>query len=282
MSHNFAATLNQIDVLKPPILKIDGRNYRNLQLSQATPYIHGTSYYTQTDSICYEDECSDIYELPDGSYQLSLTIPKSYHHRIIGHMGSTLSKLESDTGCAIEIPKFQSDSEVVIVKGYTQGGIQSVKNRIEIILESSPEASEVTHFISIPLSSPGITAALREFKHRTLGASARGIEESVFLDPAKLHITVCALKLHSREDMLRACTVFSNRVPAVIESCFDNRPVSVELKGANCMNDDASDVHVVYADVEVVGRKGALQIFADQVSKIICCCQIAPKYNALY
>ena len=268
MSHSFAAKLNEIDVINPPISKIDGRNYRNLQFYQATPHIPAASYCTETDCISYEDECSDIYELPDGSYQLTLTIPKSYHHRIIGHMGSTLKKLESDTGCAIEIPKFQSDSEVVIVKGTTQRGIQSVKNRIEIIIETSPEASEVTHFISIPISSPGISAALREFKHRILGASARGVEESIFQDAAKLHITVCALKLHSNEDIQRACTLFNDRVQGLAESCFDNGPVCIELKGANCMNDDSADVHVVYADAEVVGRKEALQVFADQVSSV--------------
>ena len=269
MCQNFAAKLNQIDVINPPISRINGRNYRNLQLSHTTPYIHGTSNYTETDCVSYEEECSDIYELPDGSYQLPLSIPKSYHHRIIGHMGSTLKKLETDTGCVIEIPKFQLDSDVVIVTGSTQRRILSVKNRIEIILESSPVVSEVTHFISIPILSPGITAGLREFKHRILGAAARGVEESIFQDPAKLHITVCALQLHSSEEILRACSIFNNRVPALMESCFDDRPVFVELKGANCMNDDSSDVHVVYADVEVVGRKNALQIFSDQVNSYV-------------
>ena len=69
---------------------------------------------------------------------------------------------------------------------------------------------DYTHFVSIPLATPEVQHQLRALKESVLAdlsAAAAGIEESLFVDERKLHLTLVMLKLYSEERRQQAVRV---------------------------------------------------------------------------
>ena len=264
---NFANKIKKLDIVNPEMLNIEGRCYRNLQSHDGIVSFSNNIYSASTELCLCEDEDLDIFQLSNDQYQLPLTIPRSSHHKIIGHLGKTLSKLRTDSGCQIEIPKLQEELDTVVISGTSRRAIKSVKNRIEMILSRPSrvyDIPDVTHFISIPISSYEIFDRLGEFKRYIMETSDIGIDESIFQDPNKLHLTICTLNLQSKEDLSNALGIFTTQVRYILDNSISEEAI-IRLKGTECMNDDPSDVHVLYALAEMFGSNITLQTLCDQV-----------------
>lgn len=90
-----------------------------------------------------------------------------------------------------------------------------------------------------------------------------GIEESIFIKPATLHLTVLMLKLWSKERVAAAAEVLKG-VNSMLQEALDHRPVAVRLSGVECMKGSPSKAHVLYARVEE----------ADQENRLIRACKV--------
>ncbi|CAN1286096.1 Activating signal cointegrator 1 complex subunit 1 [Linum perenne] len=107
---------------------------------------------------------------------------------------------------------------------------------------------------NIPLVSYGPKAST---SGSSSGRVSRGIDRSIFIKPQTFHLTVLMLKLWNKERVNAASEVLKNIAPKVLEA-LDNQPVSIRLKGLECMRGSLAKARVLYAAVEETGAEGRL------------------------
>lgn len=101
---------------------------------------------------------------------------------------------------------------------------------------------------------------LRSYPPKTSKPSAPselGIEKSIFIKPKTFHLTVLMLKLWNKERVDAAAKVLQNISSKVMEA-LDDRPVSIRLKGLDCMRGSLSKARVLYAPVVEIGSEDRL------------------------
>ncbi|XP_057505210.1 uncharacterized protein LOC130788528 isoform X3 [Actinidia eriantha] len=96
---------------------------------------------------------------------------------------------------------------------------------------------------------------LRALKPSAL--SGLGIERSIFIKPKTFHLTVLMLKLWNKDRVDAAAEVLQSVSSKVVEA-LESRPVSVRLKGLQCMRGSLAKARVLYAPVEEIGSEGRL------------------------
>nr|XP_009786549.1 PREDICTED: uncharacterized protein LOC104234651 isoform X3 [Nicotiana sylvestris] len=84
-----------------------------------------------------------------------------------------------------------------------------------------------------------------------------GIEKSIFIKPKTFHLTVLMLKLWNKDRINAASEVLRNVSPKVIDA-LESQPVSIRLRGLECMRGSPAKARVVYAPVEVIGGEDRL------------------------
>ncbi|GFY97066.1 putative eukaryotic LigT [Actinidia rufa] len=87
--------------------------------------------------------------------------------------------------------------------------------------------------------------------------SGLGIERSIFIKPKTFHLTVLMLKLWNKDRVDAAAEVLQSVSSKVVEA-LESRPVSVRLKGLECMRGPLAKARVLYAPVEEIGSDGRL------------------------
>lgn len=84
-----------------------------------------------------------------------------------------------------------------------------------------------------------------------------GIEKSIFIKPKTFHLTVLMLKLWNKDRVNAAGNLLKSIYPSVMDA-LDNRPLSIRLKGLDCLRGSLAKARVLYAPVEEVGNEGRL------------------------
>ncbi|XP_009609620.2 uncharacterized protein [Nicotiana tomentosiformis] len=133
---------------------------------------------------------------------------------------------------------------------------------------------DYSHFVSLPLAIyPELVNKLINFQNSVLGITEvsksptseskaselfeLGIEKSIFINPETFHLTVLILKLWNKDRFEAAAQVLRSVSPKVLDA-LENRPVSIRLKGLECMRGSPAKAYVVYAPVEVIGGEARL------------------------
>ncbi|KAF4350888.1 hypothetical protein F8388_008070 [Cannabis sativa] len=89
------------------------------------------------------------------------------------------------------------------------------------------------------------------------------IDKSIFIKPKTFHLTVLMLKLWNKERVAAAAKVLQSVSSKVMET-LENRPVSIRLRGLDCMRGSLAKARVVYAPVEEIGSEDRLlQVIID-------------------
>lgn len=100
-----------------------------------------------------------------------------------------------DTGAHIKIPK-QGETGDIIITGVSERDVTSARNRINMIVLQFRDKHQVTHFVSIPVVSEQMKHNFELFKSNILnGPPLRGVDETIFQKPEKLHLTIATLVL---------------------------------------------------------------------------------------
>ncbi|XP_020518252.1 uncharacterized protein LOC105420078 isoform X2 [Amborella trichopoda] len=84
-----------------------------------------------------------------------------------------------------------------------------------------------------------------------------GIDKSIFINPKTFHLTVLMLKLWNEERVATAAEVLQKVSPKVMNALKDH-PISIRLKGLDCMRGSVSEACVLYTPVEEIGGEGRL------------------------
>ncbi|XP_071798171.1 activating signal cointegrator 1 complex subunit 1-like isoform X2 [Asterias amurensis] len=263
-----------MDVLKPPILNIDGRCYRLNPVQRPPEWVEHEDemegYDEMYDDEYNEESCEllDIKETDKG-YTLNLEIPSGFFGHIIGKNKETKKKIERETKTQIVFPKAHSDEDLIVIRGEQKSGIISAKTRIDVIVSSARQREPFTHFLSMPFNSAPTQNKLREFTEDVLRDSRgdEGLDVSLFQKPAKLHLTLGTLVLMSRKEVAQAQELLKQCKQDVINPILQDSFLLVNLKGLEYMNDDPGKVDVLYAKAELKDGSNKLQLICDSVAE---------------
>ncbi|XP_037547033.1 activating signal cointegrator 1 complex subunit 1 [Nematolebias whitei] len=258
-----------MDVLCPPLININGRIYRKNIVKE--------EHYEEEDDVSYmgppecedlaEDETCDshLIEQTDKGYRCAIDVPSVLYKYIIGKKGETRRRLESDTKTSISIPKQGVEGQIVIT-GSHKAAVSSAITRVEVLVESFRRKQPFTHFLSFPLNDPRVQEGFLRFKDEVLQQCSQdhGVEESIFQNAAKLHLTIGTLALLNDTEVRKACEHLQ-QCQRFIRDITEGKPLPLEVTGIEYMNDDPAMVDVLYAKVNVKDGSDKLQLMADQL-----------------
>ncbi|XP_019903172.2 activating signal cointegrator 1 complex subunit 1 isoform X2 [Esox lucius] len=261
-----------MDVLRPALININGRIYRRntIKEDQYEPEEEEDfSYMGPPASSPLEEEDGSCDSRPieptEKGFRCAIDVPSVLYKYIIGKKGETRRRLESDTKTSINIPKPGVEGQIVIT-GSQKAAVSSAVTRIEVLLESFRRKQPFTHFLSFALNHPQVQEGFLRFKDQVLEQCSQdqGIDESIFQNPAKLHVTVGTLVLLNDLEVTRACEQLQ-RCQDIINTITEQRPLLLDVTGIEYMNDDPALVDVLYAKVQVKDGSDKLQAIADRL-----------------
>nr|XP_046232961.1 activating signal cointegrator 1 complex subunit 1 [Scatophagus argus] len=258
-----------MEVLRPSLINIKGRIYRRNIIKEEQYEEEENFSYTGPPESEYlaEDETCDSYciEQTDKGFRCAIDVPSVLYKYIIGKKGDTRRRLEFDTKTSISIPKQGVEGQVVIT-GSHRAAVSSAVTRVELLVESFRKKQPFTHFLSFPLNDPKIQEGFLKFKKEVLQQCSQdhGVEESIFQNPAKLHLTIGTLSLLNDMEVRKACEALQECQNSM-RDLTEGKPLPLEVTGIEYMNDDPAMVDVLYAKVNVKDRSDKLQVIADRL-----------------
>lgn len=256
-----------MDILRPSLININGRIYRRniTKEDQYEDEEEDEISYMEQESEYVDEPCDNhSIEQTDKGYRCAIDVPSVLFKYIIGKKGETRRRLESDTKTSINIPKQGVEGQIVIT-GSQNAAVSSAVTRIEVLVENFRRKQPFTHFLSFALNHPQIQEGFLRFKDEVLELYSKdnGVDESIFQNPAKLHLTVGTLVLLNDMEVTKACNQ--------LQECEDfiktvvGGSLSLEVAGIEYMNDDPAMVDVLYAKVRAKDGSDKLQVIADQL-----------------
>lgn len=260
------------DVLRSQVKWIEGRCYRVNDPAVESSTFHEHDLYENdmayNDMIDEGDEDDfEVIQVDNSRYTTKFHVSKHYLGSIIGKKGATRMRIERDTKTDIKIPRQGHDGDVVIL-GPTAQSVQAARRRINMIVVSSRMKQRYTHFISIPMNHTDVQKRFEEFKERVLReCPSRGLDSSVFIAPTKLHLTIGVMCLMDNEERLFVSKLLTEAKEKVIMPILQGHlPLKIRLQGLSYMNDDPSQIDVLYGLVqEEGGPQGLVQQVADSL-----------------
>ncbi|XP_067431893.1 activating signal cointegrator 1 complex subunit 1 [Thunnus thynnus] len=258
-----------MDVLRPQLININGRIYRrNVIKEERYEEEEDFSYMgpPESEELAADETCdTHIIEQTDKGFRCAIDVPSVLYKYIIGKKGETRRRLESDTKTSINIPKQGVEGQIVIT-GSHKAAVSSAVTRIEVLIDSFRRKQPFTHFLSFPLNDPKVQEGFQKFKDDVLEQCSQdhGVEESIFQNPAKLHLTVGTLALLNDTEVRKACEHLQD-CQNFIRDITEGKPLPLEVTGIEYMNDDPAMVDVLYAKVNVKDGTDKLQVIADRL-----------------
>ncbi|XP_077987756.1 activating signal cointegrator 1 complex subunit 1-like [Glandiceps talaboti] len=257
-----------MDVLRPTLITVNGRIYRKNQVEMSThrPEEDEDFYIPEDDT--YMDETCDVLaiEQTDKGFKLAVEMPSAFFSFIIGKKGQTKQRIERETRTQIYIPRMGHEGDIVIT-GHDKKGITSAMTRIDVLVDSARQRQQFTHFVSIPITSKDVTNGFEDFKLDVLREchGDRGVEESIFQNPVKLHLTFGTLVLLNPKEVAKAGAILVECKEDLIRPLLKDNPLLLDVEGIEYMNDDPGEVDVLYAKVRPQDGSNKLQDIADGI-----------------
>jgi len=262
--------------LKPETQVINGICYRinPCNLPIRTRAHEGYSYeedelYCPADNASQSDEDDgyEIEEVGNRHFRTSLHVPSVFFPHIVGAKGNTKRRLQTETGCQITIPKPGQTGDIVVT-GVSRNAVGSGRRRVEMIISSARSRQSTTHFISFHLSEGTYIEGYNKFKALVLEtcSGSQGVTEEIFTKPHLLHLTLCALIISDGTERSQVVDHLNACHQQIIQPFLGGEKLKVLIKGLDIMNDDPTQVGILYAKVSSLDGSNKLQELSDKVS----------------
>ncbi|CDH49589.1 activating signal cointegrator 1 complex subunit1-like [Lichtheimia corymbifera JMRC:FSU:9682] len=242
------------------LVKVQGRNYRvNTRSMQRRP-----DNGDMSSSSSGESENETIYTEEIITYHHPVH-PK-FHGKLIGRGGSTLKSLRVKTGTRIDINKTR---DTVMIKG-TKDKVQNAANAIDEMLYKYKERIRPTHFLSLPIASTYTARKFEEFRSSILSSTfkCQGLDESIIVDPANIHITLGVFKLLHQDDIEEAVRFLKHECPKIVREAMEgHRNLSAHLRDLKIMQTNPAEAHVLYIEPKDDSEDGVLRKLCTSVNQ---------------
>jgi len=259
--------------LQIEIIQIGGRQYRKAIISAPTN-LHKSSTNEEENKYKQEEDEEvaphglDIhYDDFERKYTLSIIVDKAFLPFVVGKERANIERIKKETGAFITIPGPASIDEHVVITAEREKIVVAAKNRIDEAIVVGMNRLPYTHFISFPLTIGDIPKNFTKFKSSILENymdASPGLDESCFIEPERLHLTILMLKLYSQEQIKKTQELFKdNKFLDQVQRILDGRPIIIEIKGLEIMGDDPSDVGVLYGKLTETEGATTLKTLCD-------------------
>ncbi|XP_018336607.1 activating signal cointegrator 1 complex subunit 1-like [Agrilus planipennis] len=229
------------------------------------------AYTDNEDCLLNCEELDDGYEIKitkSGKFLTDIHAASYFIPFIVGTQGLTKKEIEMSTRTKLRIPKHPQNN--ILITGNNERDVAYARNRIHMIILAQREKHQMTHFISIRVFSSSIKENFETFRHNILnGPSSRGIHPSIFQKAEKLHLTISPLVLLDDIEIDWAISALNECKNEVVKHLMENvdPPLYIQMEGVEIMNDDPTDVDILYGKVKVDPEKYH-SIFQTLVNKI--------------
>ncbi|VDK77070.1 unnamed protein product [Onchocerca ochengi] len=206
---------------------------------------------TDEDQLERNEEFVVNYNKKTKKWIAKIEIPVPLRRFVIGPKGSMKRKIEEETSCRLNFPmKKKNRRPVEIVSMTSEESIMRCHDRIQLIIHEARGRASYTHFISIPMTHEIVKDNFLKFmdtikNDEDLSDSCR--EEAVFQQPRKLHLTITMLSLLDSDEEKSISNSLETVINTRVREILNGKPLEVEIKGLEIMNDDPTRVHVLYA-----------------------------------
>eukprot|EP00026_Physarum_polycephalum_P010096 Phypoly_transcript_10247.p1 GENE.Phypoly_transcript_10247~~Phypoly_transcript_10247.p1 ORF type:complete len:378 (+),score=67.83 Phypoly_transcript_10247:179-1312(+) len=267
------------------LANVNGRIFRKVKIDHGSKKPgSSTSSLPKFSANVYgdEQECAENnYKIEKDpqfeTYRIRFNLHNAFYKFIIGKAGATKNKIQQETGATITIPKQDSKSDEIIIKGPSEASVSSAKTRLDVIVASALPSVPFTHFLSIPLRDEDgkLHAKLGQLRDDILAkfGGNKDMHPSIFQDPQQFHLTILMLKLYSLEDVQKAQKILQDAGPKLYD-IVGTRSVIIHMKGLEYMNDDPHEVDVLYVKVTDEGK--CLQELCKYLVDLFCMAGLAP------
>lgn len=199
----------------------------------------------------------DIQLTESNRFKTSFHAPSLFFAQIIGSKGMTKKRIETETKTSIKIPRQGVEGDISIT-GSSKESVSSARRRIEIIVLAGRNKQQFTHFLSIPITSEQIRKEFNSFKKDILP----DLDEKLFQNPKKLHITIATLSLLDNDDRAQASQYLQDCQETIIIPILEQyKSIEIKMCGIEYMNDDPASVDVLYGKI----ISEPLQMIADKM-----------------
>ncbi|XP_024398767.1 uncharacterized protein [Physcomitrium patens] len=209
-----------------------------------------------------------------GLLSASMFVDACFFRFLVGKGGITKQMLEKDTDVSLQIPspKEAKQGKYLVIQGESQEALDNAMHQVNTIINQAIKSPQFqySHFVSIPLAlHPQLLESVKAFQKTVLefddesGMSNKGIDKSIFVKHTTFHLTLLMLKLWNEELVQNAADCLQKVTPRVHEA-LEGSPLTITLRGVDCMKGNPAKAHVLYADVEPNDQAGRL-IKASQV-----------------
>lgn len=260
--------------LKPKLVTIGGCSFRSFDYNQQETNEKNANtlapYVEYDDNMLSCTELDDQFEMKytkSGQIMVEFHTAAAYFSSIVGMKGMTKKGIERDTNTRIKVPKSGETGNITIT-GESERQVSSAYSRVQMIVFQAKDKQMMTHFISIPCMSDSIRENFENFKVSVLnGPPLRGVDETIFQNSDKFHLTLVALVLMDEtEEKVADETLIDcqQEIKSIFETAGN---ISLVLHGLEIMNDDPTEVDVLYGKVSINPPKynTIFQNMADQV-----------------
>lgn len=187
----------------------------------------------------------------DGTYMIVFYVPMCAVKHIAGRGGTKLQTLEIQTKTIIKLPKYKENCRATIT-GKTENSVKSAHSRVICTMRQARKYGvKPTHFISIAFFTETIASNLETFKDNVLKETAKGVTETMFTRPNKLHLTITSLFLENKHEVEKAKQLMNQFYAEHISVMFPKiKKYTLVMQGLDIwMENDYSKAHVVYGKV---------------------------------
>jgi activating signal cointegrator complex subunit 1 len=198
-----------------------------------------------------------------------LWVAKCFHKHIFGKEAKVKQRIERKTSAKIIVPHKLDKSEIVIIKGNKQS-VELAEKEINLIVDENRSNVDFTHFVSIPFNLKTIRDRFKQFKEEVMNnkecVGSQGFDSSLFEPSNKLHLTIAPLLLTNECEKSLASQVLNECYENFLKtSVIKDKQIRVRVEGIDCMNDDPTQVHVIYAKLTDLSQNNSFQIIINDI-----------------
>ena len=156
---------------------------------------------------------------------------------------------------------------LISICGEDRDQVIESKMKINHLIGLSRKKTPFTHLITVPFNCEPLRQEFTNFKDNVLTnfKNCKGIDESLFQNPFKLHLTIGVLVLLDQNEILSAKRVLKQSLDEIVRPILDDKPLKVTVEGLDIMKGQPNRAHVLYAQIRDESNK--FQSIADQIVK---------------
>lgn len=178
-------------------------------------------------------------------------VPKCFIGKLIGTNRRALNSLESDTQCRIKTPREGESFPCEISSIVSLECVQRCLDRIEIFVADARKSARITHFVAFPCNKHEVMENFNSFKQSVMSderADESCKNHQLFTKPSRLHLTLAVARIFDDSDLQKASSAFKT-IEQEIRVMIGSSSLIVNIHGIDMMNDDPSQVSVIYAKI---------------------------------